>query len=269
MENYICITCGTQHAASKTPPSRCAICEDERQYIGQDGQQWTTLADMRAAGFRNEFRELERGLIGIHTTPNFAIGQMAILVQTLNGNVLWDCVSHIDEETIAKVRELGGIEALSVSHPHFYSSIVEWSHAFGDAPVYIPEADRQWVQRPDPVIRYWRDSVELLPGVTLIQCGGHFEGSAVLHWADGAGGRGVLLVGDTIAVAQDRQYVSFMWSYPNLIPLPPSAIRRIADAVKPYEFDRIYSAWHGKMIPNGAKAAVERSAERYIRQIKE
>ncbi|RJP70648.1 MAG: MBL fold metallo-hydrolase [Candidatus Abyssobacteria bacterium SURF_17] len=269
MENYICMTCGTQYATREEPPDQCVICEDERQYIGWNGQQWTALTDMKAAGYRNEFRELERGLIGIRTTPGFAIGQMAILARTLGGNVLWDCVSYIDGETITKIMELGGIQAIAVSHPHFYSSIVEWSHAFENAPVYIPEADKQWVQRPDPVIRHWRDSVKLLPGVTLIQCGGHFEGSAVLHLADGANNRGVLLVGDTIAVAQDRKHVSFMWSYPNLIPLPPSAIRRIAEAVRPYAFDRIYSAWHGKVLVEDAKAAVERSAERYIRQIQD
>ncbi len=267
MENYICKTCGVQYAAGERPPDRCMICEDERQYIGWQGQQWTTLAEMRRAGFRDEFRELEPGLIGIATTPAFAIGQRALLVQTPHGNFLWDCLSFIDDETVSRVRELGGLQGLSVSHPHFYSAIVEWSQAFDQAPIYLPEADRQWVTRPDPVIRYWQDVREIWPGLCLVQCGGHFPGSAVLHWAAGTGGKGALLVGDTMAVAQDRRHVSFMYSYPNLIPLPAAAIRGILAALAPFPYDRIYSAWWGREILSGARAAVERSAARYIRQI--
>jgi glyoxylase-like metal-dependent hydrolase (beta-lactamase superfamily II) len=267
MEHYLCKTCGTQYAASKKPPAHCIICEDERQYIGPEGQQWTTLAEMKAQGFQNEFRELEPGLIGIHTQPHFAIGQVAHLVQTNAGNVLWDCISYINEETVERVEKLGGIKAIAVSHPHFYASMVEWSHSFGKVPVYIPFADRHWIVRPDPVIQYWEGAKEILPDITIIQCGGHFEGSSVLHWKKGASGRGALLVGDTMGVAMDRRYVSFMRSYPNLIPLSPSAIQGIADAVAPYHFERLYSAWFGKMIPQGAKQAVERSAERYIRHI--
>lgn len=267
MENYICKTCGVQQAASERPPEHCIICEDERQYIGPNGQEWTTLAEMKQAGYHNQMRQLEPGLTGIQTQPGFAIAQVALLVQTPDGNILWDCLSYIDDETVEKVNSLGGIQAIAASHPHFYDSMVEWSHAFGRAPIHIPEADRQWVVRPDPVIRYWEGAIKPLPTVTLIQCGGHFEGSSVLHWPKGAGGKGVLLVGDTIGVAMDRRHVSFMRSYPNLIPLPPSAIRGIADAVRPYAFDRIYSAWWGKVIESGAKEAVERSAERYIHYI--
>ncbi len=142
--------------------------------------------------------------------------------------------------------------------------MIEYSHAFGNAPVYVPEADREWITRPDPAIQLWQESVELLPGVTLVQCGGHFPGSAVIHWAAGAGGRGAILTGDTIAVVQDRDFVSFMWSYPNLIPLPNSEVRRIVDAVRPYQFDRIYGGWWHSVVESDGHAAVERSAERYI-----
>jgi hypothetical protein len=46
MSHYICTTCGTQHAESEAPPGRCVICEDERQYVGWQGQLWTTLDDV-------------------------------------------------------------------------------------------------------------------------------------------------------------------------------------------------------------------------------
>ena len=119
------------------------------------------------------------------------------------------------------------------------------------------------------MIKYWEGGVEIVPGIMLIQCGGHFDGSAVLHWAAGASGRGVLLTGDTITVVSDRRFVSFMRSYPNQIPLPESAVRRIVDAVRPLDFDSIYGGWWGSVVVKDAKAAVAASAERYIRWIKE
>jgi len=261
---FICGTCGVQYAESVQPPAHCIICEDERQYIGHAGQLWTTLDELRDAGRKNELREVEPGLTGIATVPWFAIGQRALLVQTEAGNLLWDCITYLDEETVDRVQALGGIAAISSSHPHFYGTMVEWSHAFDGAPVFVPEADRQWITRPDPAIELWSGSREVLPGVTLVQTGGHFEGSAVVHWAGGAEGRGALLTGDSISVVQDRRYVTFMRSYPNQIPLPASLVRGIVEAVRPYAFDRIYGGWWTNNILTDAKAAVERSAERYI-----
>ena len=267
MPAFICKTCGVQYSESAAPPDRCIICEDERQYAGWGGQQWTTLAEMREAGYRNRFREQEPGLTGIRTEPGFAIGQRALLVQTDAGNILWDGISYIDDDTVARIRELGGIQALAASHPHFYGSMVEFSHAFAGAPIYVPEDDREWFVRADPAVRYWRETREVFPGVTLVQTGGHFPGSAVLHWAAGAEGRGALLTGDSIAVVQDRDWVSFMWSFPNIIPLPAPSVRRIVESVRPYQFDRIYGGWWHSIVQRDAKAAVERSAERYIRRI--
>lgn len=264
----ICVTCGTQFPNTATRPSACPICRDERQYVNWNGQQWTTLADLQVR-HRNLLREVEPGMTGIATEPGFAIGQRALLVQTPAGNVLWDCISLIDDTTAQAVNALGGIQAIAISHPHFYSAMVEWSRAF-DAPIHLHEANRPFVVRPDPAISYWAgEALTLLPGVTLICCGGHYPGSTVLHWADGAEGRGALLTGDTIMVVQDRRFVSFMYSYPNLLPLPASAVRRIADAVKPYRFDRLYSGWWDKVVDGEADAAVARSAERYVRIIEQ
>lgn len=269
MPAYICKACGVQYAPSAAPPATCVICDDERQYVPDAGQQWTTLDGMRESGYKSTFTEIEPGLYGIGTQPWFAIGQRPLLVQTPNGNVLWDGNSYFDDETIARVRALGGVAAISASHPHFYGAVIEWSHAFDNAPVYLARADEQWITRPDPVVRLWAGTEEVLPGVTLIQTGGHFEGSAVLHWAAGAEGRGVLLTGDSITVVQDKRYVTFMRSYPNQVPLPASMVRAIVDAVRPYEFDRLYGGWWFAVVPSDAKAAVERSAERYVRWIME
>ena len=268
MAHFICTTCGTQYPDAAQPPDHCPICEDERQYIGWQGQQWTTTAELGAAR-RNRIELQEPGLTGIGSEPGFAIAQRALLLQTAEGNLLWDCISLLDTATIEAVNALGGIRAIAISHPHYYSSMVDWSHAF-DAPVVLHAADRQWVMRPDPAIQFWEGETKpLWAGMTLIRCGGHYAGGTVLHWPDGAGGRGALLSGDILQVVSDRRYVSFMYSYPNLIPLPAGEVRRIAAAVAPYRFERIYGAWWERVVREDGQAAVVRSAERYIRALQE
>ena len=268
MTHFICKTCGTQFAATENEPERCPICEDERQYIGWQGQQWTTLSGLQAA-HHNVIKTIEPNLTGIGTHPSFAIGQRALLVQTREGNLLWDCISLIDDPTVAAVNALGGIRAIAISHPHYYSSMVEWSRAF-DAPIYLHAADRQWVMRPDEAIDFWEgETKRLWDGMTLIRGGGHFEGGTVLHWPAGADGKGALLTGDIVQVVSDRRYVSFMYSYPNLIPLPAGEVQRIVAAIEPYTFDRIYGAWWDRVVREGAKTAVSRSAQRYIQALEE
>ena len=269
MQNFICATCGVQHAASDAPPEHCPICEDERQYIGKDGQRWTTISELQKS-HHNRVEEVDSNITGIGTAPGFAIGQRGLLIRTPNGNVLWDCVSLIDDATVDAIRAWGGISAIAVSHPHTVGSLVEYSHAFDHAPIYWHADNREWVMRPDPAFVFWEgETCKLMDGLTLIRCGGHFTGSDVLHWADGAEGRGALLTGDTMQVAQDRRYVSFMYSYPNMIPLNPKRVQHIIDVVEPYAFDRIYGGWWDSIVHSDAKAAAKRSAERYIRAIHE
>jgi hypothetical protein len=268
MPNSICVTCGTQFAQTDSPPAICPICADERQYVGRDGQQWTTLDDLQSA-YSNRFQTHEPGLIGVGIEPRFAIGQRALLLQTPHGNILWDCVSLIDQATIDELLALGGVQAIAISHPHYYSSMVEWSRAFGGAPIYLHAADREWVMRPDPAIVFWQGATySVWDGLTLIRCGGHFAGSSVLHWAGGASG-GRLLTGDIIQVVSDRRWVSFMRSYPNLIPLPAAAVRAIVAAVEPFGCERIYGAWWDSCVDSAAMDAVRRSADRYIAAITE
>ena len=267
MEGWVCRTCGVQQTPTAAAPAVCAICQDERQYVPPQGQRWATLAELGAEGRHIEVRDLEPGLTGIGADPPIGIGQRALLVQTPAGNVLWDCLGFIDETGVAAVGERGGLQGIAFSHPHFYGVCVEWSHAFGGAPVYIPRADRDWVMRPDPAVTYWEGTLAPLPGLTLVQSGGHFEGSAVLHWAGGAKGQGALLTGDTITVVADRRFVSFMRSYPNEIPLSPADVQRIVSSVRPYQFDRIYGGWWDRVVESDGKGAIERSADRYVRWV--
>lgn len=268
MPHFICMTCGVQYPDSANPPEHCPVCDDDRQYVGWQGQQWTTLDDLRT-GHANTFNDEEPGLVSIQTRPKFAIGQRALLVRSPGGNLLWDCVSLIDDATVKAIQSRGGLAALAISHPHFYATMAEWSRAFGGVPIYVHADDRQWVMRPDPAVASWDgETLALHDGLTLIRCGGHFEGSAVLYWPAGADGRGALLVGDTLQVVRDRRHISFMRSYPNLIPLPAETIRRIARSVAPFSFDRIHGMLPGLAIPSDGQGAVARSVERYLDAIK-
>ncbi len=266
MHACLCTTCGTQFPPSDQPPPHCPICEDERQYIGPDGQRWTTREAMRGH-YQNHIRAEEPGLYSIHTEPHFAIGQQAFLVQTPQGNLLWDCLSLVDEATIQTVRDLGGIAAIAISHPHYYAAMIEWSRAFG-APIYLHQLDQPWVMRPDAMVQFWTGPTrEVLGGLTLIHTGGHFDGFQVLHWPQGADGHGVLLAGDQPQVCADRRWVSFMYSYPNYIPLAPATVRHVVRCLEPYSFERLYGAFPKRHVTHDAKAAVARSAERYLRAV--
>ena len=212
-------------------------------------------------------RDEEPGLVGVGVEPAFAIGQRALLVRTELGNVLWDCISLLDDEAQARINELGGIDAICMSHPHFYGANVELADAF-DARIFIPRADQQWVQRPSPRIELFDDDAEPVPGLTLARIGGHFDGAAVLHWPAGSQGRGALLTGDTITVVQDRAWVSFMWSYPNHIPLDEATVLDIARRAGRFTFDRIYGGWWGRVVVDDGAAAVRRSADRYVARLR-
>jgi len=261
---YVCKACGTQFPPSDEPPAACAICEDPRQYIPHDeGQVWLTWEQV-VAEHSADIRD-DRGILGIGCTPSFAIGQRALLVKSPAGNVLWDCISYLDDAIVQRVRAEGGLAAIAISHPHYYSAMVEWAHTFA-CPVYLHEAERKWVMRPDPAIRFWGgETHELGGGMTLVRCGGHFEGGQVLHWAE----RRALLSGDIVMVIPDRRFVSFMYSYPNLIPLPPSKVQQIAAALAPFPFDTIHGAWWDRVVDADGSAVVRRSADRYVRAVTE
>jgi hypothetical protein len=263
MPAWICATCGNHYPDEESPPEKCVICVDERQWVPPSGQRWTTLAELAAAGHRSEIRQVEEELLGIGVDPPVAIGQRALVIQTAEGNLLWDPPGFLDERAVEAVNDIGGLRAVTASHPHFYGSIVEWSRAF-NAKILLPQADAHWLTRPDPAVRTWSGSLEVLPGVTLIQCGGHFPGSAVAHWADGAGGAGALLTGDTIFVTPGEERVTFVWSAPNRLPLPERAVRAVVEAVRPYRFDRIYGGWWQPVLRARAREILRASADRYV-----
>ena len=266
MEHFICVQCGVQFDATAKPPRRCPICQDERQYVRHNGQEWTTLERLQA-NHQNRLEDEAPQLLGIGTEPEFAIGQRALLLQSPGGNLLWDCVALLDDRTAADIETRGGIRAIAISHPHYYSAMVEWAERF-DAQIFLHTADREWVMRENWRINFWEGTtLSLWDDLTLINVGGHFEGATILHWPAGINGRGALLTGDVIQVVQDRRYVSFMRSYPNLIPLGSAAVHRILTTLEPFAFEQLYGAWWKANVLAEAKTAVTRSAERYLHWI--
>ncbi|WP_347754417.1 hydrolase [Agrococcus sp. ProA11] len=256
----LCATCGVE--ADQPLPMTCPICADERQWVPAAGQRWSSIAQQQREGFRIDVDELEPGLWAVTSEPQVGIGQRALLVQTGEGNLLWDPIGTITPAAIERVRELGGIAVVAASHPHMFGVQCAWADAL-DARVLVNERDAAWLQRRSARIELWDGELEVLPGVRLIRFGGHFPGSAMVLWAQGSGGEGSLLAGDTIQPKPDRRSLGFMRSFPNNIPMSPGVVRRIADQLAPLRYRRIYGNIAGQLIEDGP-AAVERSAARHI-----
>lgn len=266
MSFFTCFQCGAQFPDSETAPASCPICEDERQFVNWQGQTWLTREEL-AKTHRLVWRD-DLGLPGIGMEPSFAIGQRALLVRESDGCVMWDCIPLVTSEAVQHVRDLGGLKAIAVSHPHYYGAVADWSEAFGNAPIYLHGDDRNWITRPHPAVIFWSgETLRLSHDILLLRAGGHFPGATVLHWCAGADGRGALLTGDVATVAMDRRFVSFMYSYPNYIPLNAKAVQDIAEKIRPLAFDRIYGAWWGRNIASDAKSAFEASVRRYLAAI--
>lgn len=260
----ICATCAVEY--DEPLPPVCPICADERQWVPADGQHWTDLAALAAAGQTLTWAEREPNLVSITTEPRVGIGQTAQLVVTPAGSLLWDPPGYVDEETVRRVRSLGPVLAVAASHPHMFGVQVEWGRAL-DAPVLVCAPDRQWLGRTDDRVEFWDDTREVTGGVTLHRVGGHFAGSAVALWSAGAAGRGLLLTGDTIFPNPDRRSVGFLRSYPNKIPLSGAVVERIASALGALAFDRIIGNFSNAIDDDGRRA-LRASADRHIRWVR-
>ena len=263
MPNYICEACGTQYAESEKPPPLCPVCVDDRQYVGWAGQKWTTH---HALTEKHKLRvEDDCGLLGIGMPNGFAIAQRALLLPTDAGNILWECVSMVTDDAVAELKARGGVQRIIISHPHFYASMVEWSEALGGVPILLHAADKLWIQRRAPQIEFWDGDVQpVCDHVTLLRVGGHFPGSTVLHWKQGPRAGGALFPGDALQVAYDRRHVSFMYSYPNFVPMKTSDVRAIRERLNGYDFADVFGFTWGLNIIGDGRAAVDSSFDRFL-----
>ncbi|EME42987.1 hypothetical protein DOTSEDRAFT_132174 [Dothistroma septosporum NZE10] len=278
----ICNECGTQYAVREdSGQDECKVCNDPRQYVPATGQVFTTLGKLKDAGHKNVWWQDEHNskVWSVKTYPSFAIGERAELIQTDKGNILWDLIPLIDQETVDKIVELGGLEAIVISHPHYYSTWADWSRTF-NCPVYVGAPDKIWLERVDvPGLHDIYTPILEGSGVTAILAGGHFPGSLLLHWND------ILFIADTIftspsatnPVPGKEGVISFtLWySIPNRIPLHPDEILRIWQIVKPYDFHFAFGAFRGqdvRTMPNeqergtgGPKGRLLESCKIYVR----
>ena len=266
MTIFLCKACGTSYPDAPEPPEGCPICLDERQFVPATGQAWIDRSSL-AEGHRNAWQRHEPNLFSVQTVPAFAINQRAFLLRTPEGNVLWDCITLFDRATEELVRGLGGIRAIAISHPHYYTTMQDWASAF-DAPVHLHADDRRFCMRPGPTVDFWQgDTLDVLPGVRLVRAGGHFPGGTVLHWTGTTDGGGVLMAGDIVQVTPGARAASFMWSYPNMLPLSAGTVRQVAARLAPWRFERIYGAFIGQDVAGGGSGLVARSAARYIEHL--
>jgi len=299
----ICVTCGTQFDAPYTdPPKSCKICDDPRQFVPPTGQAWSCLTKLKSQGFKNSWTQdkVNPNIWFIQSVPEtlpdhlagvnlglasgmgafkIGIGQRAIFLQTEQGNVLWDLVPFIDERFVREVEEKGGLKAIVISHPHFYNTHLDWAAAF-KCPIYLASDEQEWLCRTDTSnVRKFIDgpvgtAQEIIPGVTAIKCGGHFPGSLVLHWASAK----ILCLADTIMTVpsglsfhKSRQpgtnTYSFMWSYPNMIPLDPEALMGIWEAVKGFEFETTFGGFPGQDVRRkDARKLMLESAQNWVKK---
>ncbi|KAL6238117.1 hypothetical protein BDW75DRAFT_237628 [Aspergillus navahoensis] len=293
LDFLICSTCGTQFSTPSTLPS-CKICDDPRQYVPITGQSWTTLRTLQTSQdpkYKNIFTPDPihgESLISIHTEPKQAIGQRAYLCRTRSPgepgsfNVLWDCITYIDEDTITHINELGGINAIVISHPHYYTTHLVWAEIFG-CPVYLSSEDEEWVVlKGEKQVFFSEGSLSFTPSgnyggddgkadIVVIKTGGHFPGSSVLWWRS----LKTLLIADTIAVVPSGRYwvdrpagtasFTFMWSYPNMIPLSADDVHGIWKAIKHTEFEITRGAFIGMETDTDSKTRLLDSAQIFVK----
>lgn len=257
----VCVTCGTQYPEAE-PMTECRVCRDERQYVGWAGQRWTTTAEI-AREHEIAFDDAA-GVTTMALAPSFAIGNRALLIPQEGGLVMWECLPAVTDAAVKRIAGLGGVQAIAISHPHFYAAMLEWSEALGGVPIYLHEADEEWVRFDSPFLRFWEgDRFALTANIDLVHLPGHFAGSSGLFWKNGPRPGGSLFPGDAIQITMDRRFASFMRSYPNLIPLGPKALARLRAHVDPLAFSDLYGSFPGREMIGDAKERVEASFARY------
>ena len=260
MERHIiCTACGTKYFP---PRETCPICEDDRQFVPEGGQTWTT-EDELGRTHQVRVRYLLEGVFDLQVTPTFAIGQRTFLLRSPGGNILWDCIPLLDQNVVDFVRGQGGLKAVAFSHPHYYSNMDDWAETFG-CPIYIHESDGSWVFRKGKRVVLWKGEDQALwDGIRILRVGGHFPGSCVLH-VPSLSPQGSVFCGDTLAIAPSKEHVAVMYSYPNRIPLPVEEVRRIRGRLEGIPFDALYGFYPDQNLSRGVKALLEASFERYL-----
>lgn len=254
----ICSTCGTWVTPGSDP---CPTCSDDRQYVPPEGQRWTKPEDLHTR-YKVHHKGLQKSLTEFVIHPSFAIGQRALLVESVNGNILWDCIPLLDKETIAFIKAKGGLKAIAISHPHYYSNMNEWAGVF-DCPVYIHKKDEAFISQKGEHQKLWTgEKQDLWDGMCIFNIGGHFPGSSVLH-VPFLSKQGTLLIGDTLYLSPSMKHFAAMHSYPNRIPLPHAELKRVKEKMDMLSFDRVYGFYSYQNLLEHVQDIMQQSWKRY------
>lgn len=249
----ICKACGTQFPPHHPLPELCPICMNDRQFIPPAGQEWL---DTTPGIIKRE--QLDQPIFSFQIIPKFAIGNRAIFIKTKHGNILWDCIPLLDNDTIDFIKAAGGLQAIAFSHPHFYSRMNEWAATF-DCPVYIHKKDEEWIQYKGPHIQLWEGAeMALWDGYKIINIGGHFPGSSILQEHEN-----IIYLGDTFYIAPSMQHMAIMYSYPNQILLHRDNFAAIDERMKTIKFHTAYGAFDHQNLRNNAMEVFRYSMQRY------
>jgi len=261
-QNKICTACGTEFPSDSDLPQLCPICDDDRQYIPEKGQTWTN-PDELSNNYSVLIKKINNRLYELKMIPGFAIGQRAFFVLASGGNILWDCIPLIDEPTIDFIKSKGGLKAIAFSHPHYYSTMNVWADVF-NCPIYIHQNDEQWIMNKGNHVSLWVDTErELWDSIRIINIGGHFPGSSILH-IPFLSPEGLVLCGDTLYISRSKRHIAVMHSYPNQIPLSLREVHRINEQVQNIQFDTLYGAFSGQNLSNNVKIIFDNSMKKYF-----
>lgn len=260
-KKLICTACGTQYLLTSELKAECPVCNDERQYVPETGQSWTSLDELQN-NFSVITKKISDRLYEIKMTPAFAIGQRALLVMAPQGNILWDCIALLNEPVIEFIRSKGGLHAIAISHPHYYTTMNEWAEVF-NCSVLLHQKDEQWIFNRGNHINLWNGQEKnLWDGIRLINIGGHYPGSSILN-VPFLSAKGTILCGDTLYISPSKKHVAVMYSYPNRIPLPTEEVQRIKNQILSIEFDTMHGFYDYQNIYANAKHVIEHSLNRY------
>lgn len=260
-EGRVCFTCGTKYPKDYKGDT-CFICQDDRQYVPLEGQKWTSTRQLKGK-YSIKITQLKPKLFEFIVEPSFAIGQRALFVISESGNFMWDCIPLIDDQLIQFIKEKGGIRAIGISHPHYYSNMAEWCKTFR-CRVYLSKVDKKYVVNPFSKIIYWdNDEIKLWDDIKIIKISGHFPGSSIL-FVPFLSDKGTVFCSDTFYLSPNLKHFSIMYSYPNRIPLPIKEVQNIQKLIEELDFDEVYGFWSHQNLTQKPKESLLKSLSNYV-----
>ena len=236
LSHYACANCGFWQFYFAPPPD-CPVCTDVRNDLPEDGWRFLPEAEV-AATHDGAFRQLAPDLWAFNTTPALGLAGTGWLIVREGGNIAFEAAPYYSAAMLAQIRALGGIDMLAASHVHGYGALFQLQREFAPEIVAIQREDLQ-LTKAFAVTAPYDEVLELAPGYTLHQVGGHYAGQAALH--DAPGRR--LFCGDMFKVDQDAGGRSVALSshkaFHKNIPLTHAELRRYRDVIATLAFDAV------------------------------